>query len=109
MKRVLLAIIAMVGIAGAETLTGKITNYTPSSNAKVCMNGVCDAVASDGSYSLTVNASGVARNHGSTYSADFYRQGNLVASATGRKVSLLNAQGRMVASTTSGQSRNSGS
>ena len=98
MKKLILAIIAMMGVAGAETLTGKIANYQPGSNAEVWMNGKHEKVNSDGSYSLVVNSTGIARNHGSTYSADFYRQGHLVMSASGKKVELLNAQGRTVAS-----------
>lgn len=98
MKKLILAIIAMMGVAGAETLTGKIANYQPGSNAEVWMNGKHEKVNSDGSYSLVVNSTGIARNHGSTYSADFYRQGHLVVSASGKKVELLNAQGRTVAS-----------
>lgn len=100
MKKLILAIIAMVGITGAETLTGKVIlagSKTNAVSAQVCMNGVCGDVASDGSYSLTVGSSSIARSHGSTYSADFYRQGNLVMSASGKKVELLNTQGRTVA------------
>ena len=47
MKKLILAIIAMMGVAGAETLTGKIANYQPGSNAEVWMNGTAGAWASD--------------------------------------------------------------
>lgn len=102
MKKLLVAIIAMMGMtASAATLTGKITNYNSGSEAKasVCMNGSCTPVGSDGTYSLNVSTDGIASRHsGVGASTDLYRLGQFVVSASGRQVELINMKGQRITS-----------
>lgn len=77
MKKLLLAVIAMMGIAGAETLTGKIIlsgRDVSSVSAQVCMNGPCADIKDGGEFSLTVGSSGI-QNSERAIGSDLYRSG----------------------------------